>query len=105
MPNRDFFTSRGAYVNLRYTALIRLQISCRTRWWYLKCVIVYLARDIPAFVMYCVNGDRLYDINLARIVMRSFEMAPQNLGYASFMFAYIIVCMYCTYYSQWTLSR
>ena len=21
-----------------------------------KCVIVYLARDIPAFVMYCVNG-------------------------------------------------
>ena len=28
----------------------------RTRWWCLKCVIVYLARDIPAFVMYCVNG-------------------------------------------------
>ena len=22
----------------------------------LKCVIVYLARDIPAFVMYCVYG-------------------------------------------------
>ena len=22
-----------------------------------KCVIVYLARDIPAFVMYCVNGE------------------------------------------------
>ena len=21
-----------------------------------KCVIVYLARDIPPFVMYCVNG-------------------------------------------------
>ena len=21
-----------------------------------KCVIVYLARDIPAFIMYCVNG-------------------------------------------------
>ena len=28
----------------------------RTRWWCLKCVIVYLARDIPPFVMYCVNG-------------------------------------------------
>ena len=28
----------------------------RTRWWCLKCVIVYLARDIPLFVMYCVNG-------------------------------------------------
>ena len=23
----------------------------------LKSVIVYLARDIPAFVMYCVNGE------------------------------------------------
>ena len=34
--------------------LIRLQISRRTRWWCLKCVIVYLARDIPTFVMYCV---------------------------------------------------
>ena len=35
---------------------IRLEIIRRTRWWCLKCVIVYLARDIPAFVMYCVNG-------------------------------------------------
>ena len=38
----------------------------RTRWWCLKCVIVYLARDIQAFVMYCVNGasrsSLLYDI-------------------------------------------
>ena len=57
MPNRDFFTSRGAYVNLRYITLIRLEISRRTRWWCLKSVIVYLARDIPAFVMYCVNGE------------------------------------------------
>ena len=23
----------------------------------LKCVIVYLARDIPPFVMYCINGE------------------------------------------------
>ena len=40
MPNHDFFTSRGAYVNLRYIAmlyaysignqLIRLEISHRT---------------------------------------------------------------------------
>ena len=35
----QFFTLRGAYVN-----------------WCLKCVKVYLARVIPAFVMYCVNG-------------------------------------------------
>ena len=31
--------------------LILLEISRRTRWWCLKCVIVYLARDIPPFVM------------------------------------------------------
>ena len=42
--------------SLLYT-LIRLEISRRTRWWCLKCVIVYLARDIPAFVMYCVYGE------------------------------------------------
>ena len=35
---------------------ILLEISRRTRWWCLKCVIVYLARDIRLFVMYCVNG-------------------------------------------------
>ena len=57
MPNRDFFTSRGAYVNLRYIAFIQLEISRRTHRWCLKYVIVYLARDIPAFVMYCVNGE------------------------------------------------
>ena len=34
-----------------------IEISCITRWWCLKCVIVYLARDIPAFVMYCVYGE------------------------------------------------
>ena len=37
--------------------LIRLEISCRTRWWCLKCVIVYLARDIPTFVTYCIYGE------------------------------------------------
>ena len=38
-----------------YTFLL-LEISRRTRCWYLKCVIVYLVRDICPFVMYCVNG-------------------------------------------------
>ena len=42
-------------VTLSYT-LILLEISRRTRWWCLKCVIVYLARAIQAFVMYCVKG-------------------------------------------------
>ena len=56
MPNRDFFTSHGAYVKLRYIALIRLEISRKTRLWCLKCVIVYLAQAIPAIVMNCANG-------------------------------------------------
>ena len=59
MPNRDFFTPRGVYVKLLYIAMLythSIVNHCRTRWRCLKCVIVYLARDIPAFVMYCVNG-------------------------------------------------
>ena len=44
---------------LRYygdVILILLEISRRKGWQCLKCVIVYLALDIPPFVMYCVNG-------------------------------------------------
>ena len=55
-----FYFARHAH-KLRYYCdviiiLILLEISRRTGWWCLKCVIVYLARDIPPFVMYCVNG-------------------------------------------------
>ena len=60
MPNGDFFTSHGAYVNCAVIAMLythSIEISHRTRWWCLKCVIVYLTRYIPAFVMYCVNGE------------------------------------------------
>ena len=58
--NGDFYFARRA-PKLRYYgnvihSLILLEISRRTRWWCLKCVIVYLARDIRPFVMYCVNG-------------------------------------------------
>ena len=61
MPNHDFFffprrvRKIVLYSDFIYT-LIRLEISHRTKWWYLKCMLVYLARDIPAFVMYCVYG-------------------------------------------------
>ena len=52
-----FYIARRApklhyYGDVIYTLL---EISRRIRWWCLKCVIVYLARDIPPFVMYCVN--------------------------------------------------
>ena len=59
-PKWLFFTSRGAHLNCaifwRCYTLILLEIIRRIRWWCLKCVIVYPARDIPPFVMYCVNG-------------------------------------------------
>ena len=42
----------------QFYTLILLKISLRTRWSCLKCVIVYLARDIRTFVMYCVNEKR-----------------------------------------------
>ena len=52
-----YFAARKEIALLwRCYTLIRLEISRRTRWWCLKCVIVFLARDIPPFVMYCVNG-------------------------------------------------
>ena len=35
----QYFTLRGAYISY---ALIQLEIICRTRWWCLKCVIMYL---------------------------------------------------------------
>ena len=58
-PKWRFLTSRGTHLNcaimsMTYTHSIGNQP--RTRWWCLKCVIVYLARDIRPFVMYCVNG-------------------------------------------------
>ena len=41
----SFFTSRGAYINCAllyiFIILIRFRISCRTRWWCLKC-------DVPS---------------------------------------------------------
>ena len=60
MPNRDFFTSHGAYVNLHYIAILytySIGNQPQNTMVVLKCVIVYLARDISAFVMYCVNGE------------------------------------------------
>ena len=59
--SRFFFFARclrklALYSDDIYT-LIRLQINHRIRWWCLKCVILYLSRDIPAFVMYCVYGE------------------------------------------------
>ena len=50
MPNRDiFYFARCVRKLALYSEVIRLQISRRTRWLCLKCVIVYLALDIPAF--------------------------------------------------------
>ena len=42
-----FYFARRARKLRYYYTLIRLEISRRTRLWSLKCVIVFLARDIP----------------------------------------------------------
>ena len=57
MSNEIFYFERCARKLRYYNTLILLEISRGTRWWCLKCVIVYLARDIPPFVMYCVYGE------------------------------------------------
>ena len=50
------FKKRDSVPSARYSSVCN--VLC------LKSMIVYLARDIPAFVMYCVNGVyRLYDID------------------------------------------
>ena len=41
----------------RCYTFILLEISRRTRWRCLKCVIVYLVQVIHPFVMYCVYGE------------------------------------------------
>ena len=55
-PNVTTFQSNFAE-GLHFSAFIILEISHRTQWWCLKCVIVYLARDILGFVMYYMNGE------------------------------------------------
>ena len=57
--SRFFYFARSVHKRVLYSnnTLVPLEISHRTRWWCLKCVIVYLVQDIPAFVMYCVNGE------------------------------------------------
>ena len=59
MPNRYFFTSRGTYEIALYSDVIHSfdwKSAVEHDGGVLKCVIVYLARDIPVFVMYCVYG-------------------------------------------------
>ena len=51
-----FFTSRGVHLNCAIMAMLYTH-SIGNQPWCLKCVIVYLAQDIPPFVMYCVNGE------------------------------------------------
>ena len=81
------FTSRGAHINCAIMAmltLIRLEISCRTRWWCLKCVIVYLARDIPTFVMYCIYGESGSSILIEstdRMIHIITEVFPSHMYY------------------------
>ena len=59
MTNRDFFYFAGCVPKLLYYSDVIFSFDWKSAIEHdggLKCVIVYLARVIPAFVMYCVNG-------------------------------------------------
>ena len=59
MPNRDFFTSRGTYVNCAIIAMLYTHSIGNQPY---NTMVVFKmcdsvpSRVIPAFVMYCVNG-------------------------------------------------
>ena len=61
MPNpRFFYFARRVRKLALYSDVIHLfdwKSAVKHDGCVLKSVIVYLARDIPAFVMYCVNGE------------------------------------------------
>ena len=80
--------ARDAYVKFRYIAILythSIGNQPRTRWWCLKCVIVYLARAIQAFVMYCVNGT-----SGSSLLIESTNSMIQHL---SDYFIYIYLCV------------
>ena len=60
MPNCDFYFARCVR-KLRYYGDVIQSFNWKSAAEHdggvLKCVIVYLARDIPPFVMYCVYGE------------------------------------------------
>ena len=95
MPNRDFLIHAVSTLTCaiwRCYTLIRLEISRRTRWSCLKCEIVYLARDIPVFVMYCVNGAsrsslliESTDSMIIQAIIIFCDAGERNLGYALLM--------------------
>ena len=76
--------------------LNRLEISRRTRWWCLKRVIVYLARDIPAFVMYCcVNGE-----SGSSLLIESTDSMIQSLWYILYIYMLWYTIYSCGVYKR-----
>ena len=60
----DLLTKKNAKSQIFYftwwvskLALYRHSLDWKSSIEHDGCVIVYLARDIPAFVMYCINGE------------------------------------------------
>ena len=67
-----YFFSRSAYANCAIMVMLyilfRLEISYRTRWWCLKYVILYLARDIPGYklpeaICFCFYKDEMLQLH------------------------------------------
>ena len=75
----------------RLYAILLLEISHRTQWWCLKCMIMYLARDIPAFAMYCIYGES--DSSLLIQSTDSGYDSEINIQYTTCIYVYIIISM------------
>ena len=92
MPNGDFFTLRSAHVNcaimaMLYTHLIGNQLY-KTMVVF-KCVIVYLARDIPPFVMYCVYGESGSSL-LNRVYQLYDTVGPVVIAWLKYCFCHFL---------------
>ena len=53
IPNRDFFTLRGAYLNLRYIAMLHIYSVGNLY----NTMVVFKMRDSVPSTRYCVNGE------------------------------------------------
>ena len=64
-------------------------------------MIVYLARDIQAFVMYCVNGTSRSSLliestdSMIRTYMQTMHMYPKSAGFYVLTFSFEIVLYIC----------
>ena len=86
-----YFARRVRKIALYSDLIHSFDWSRRTRWWCL-CMIVYLARAIQAFVMYCVNGTSrsslLIESTDSMIIITTFTAVRSVATYTS-LYTYV----------------